>query len=88
MIKELKYLFFVIIILLFIFFVFRYYISDENKKKSYRSFQILDDKIENYISNLPLLKSDTNNIIEYVENNVYQNKKTYHFWNLLTNNEK
>ena len=88
MIKELKYVLYSIVLFLFLFFTVKYYFSDENKKKSYRSFQILDDKIENYISNLPLLKSDTNNIIEYVENNVYQNKKTYHFWNLLTNNEK
>jgi hypothetical protein len=88
MIKELKYVLYSIVLFLFLFFTVKYYFSDENKKKSYRSFQILDDKIENYISNLPLLKSDTNNIIEYVENNLDQNKKTYHFWNLLTNNEK
>ena len=45
----------------------------------------ITDKIESYISNLPQLKKDTENIIEYVENNVNQNKKTYHFWKLLTN---
>ena len=88
MLKELKYAVYLIVFFLFLFFTVKYYFSDENKKKSYRSLQILDDKIVNYISNLPLLKSDTDNIIEYVENNVNQNKKTYHFWNLLLNNEK
>jgi len=88
MLKELKYVVYLIVFFLFLFFTVKYYFSDENKKKSYRSLQILDDKIVNYISNLPLLKSDTDNIIEYVENNVNQNKKTYHFWNLLLNNEK
>ena len=72
----------------FFFLLLSIIVLTKIKKKSYRSFQILDDKIENYISNLPLLKSDTNNVIEYVENNVNQNKKTYHFWKLLTNNEK
>ena len=88
MLKELKYAVYLIVFFLFLFFTVKYYFSDENKKKSYRSLQILDDKIVIYISNLPLLKSDTDNIIEYVENNVNQNKKTYHFWNLLLNNEK
>ena len=48
----------------------------------------ITDKIESYISNLHQLESDTDNIIVYAENNVNQNKKTYHFWSLLSNNEK
>ena len=54
----------------------------------FTSFQLLNRNLDNYVSNLPLLKSDTENIIEYVESNVNQNKKTYYFWNLLTDNEK
>ena len=88
MIKELRYIFYLIFVFLFIFFTAKYYFSDENKKNSYRSIKILNDKIEIYISNLPQLERDTENIIEYVENNVNQNKKTYHFWSLLSNNEK
>ena len=85
MIKELKYVFYLIVVFLFIFFTAKYYFSDENKKNSYRSIKILNDKIESYISTLPQLERDTENIIEYVENNVGQNKKTYHFWKLLIN---
>ena len=88
MIKELKYVFYLITVFLFIFLTMKHYISDENKKKFYRLIQGLDNKVENYAINLPLLKSDTENVIEYVESNVDQNKKTYHFWKLLTNNEK
>ena len=85
MIKELKYVVYLFVIFFFIFFTAKYYFSDENKKKSYRSFLSIDKKNAAYISNLSILESDTENIIEYVENNVSQNKKTYYFWKLLIN---
>ena len=88
MIKELKYVFYLIAVFLFLFFTTKYYFSDENKKIFFTSFQILNGNLENYVSNLPLLKSNTENIIEYVESNLNQNKKTYHFWKLLNDNEK
>ena len=84
MIKELKYVVYLFVIFFFIFFTVKYYFSDENKKKSYRSFQLIDKKNASFVLNLSILESDTENIIEYVENNVGQNKKTYHFWKLLT----
>ena len=85
MIKELKYAVYLFVIFFFIFFIVKYYFSDENKKKSYRSFQSIDKKNAAFVSNLSILESDTENIIEYVENNVSQNKKTYYFWKLLIN---
>ena len=78
MIKEIKYLVFIILISLFLFFTIRYYFSDENKKKSYRSLNNIDTKINNYVKNLPILKSDTQNIIEYVEE-TKSNKKNIIF---------
>ena len=86
MIKEIKYLVFIVLISLFLFFTIRYYFSDENKKKSYRSLNNIDTKINNYVKNLPILKSDTQNIIEYVEEKK-SNKKKYNFWKLLESNE-
>ena len=83
MIKELKYVVYLFVIFFFIFFTVKYYLSDENKKKSYRSFQSIDKKNAAFVSNLSILESDTDNIIEYVENKVGQNKKTYHFLELL-----
>ena len=85
MIKELKYVVYLFVIFFFIFFTAKHYFSDENKKKSYRSFQSIDKKNSAFVSNLPILESDTENIIEYVENIAGQNKKTYHFWKLLIN---
>jgi len=88
MIKELKYLIYLISIFIFIFFAGRYYFSDANKKNSYRSANIINNKIENFVKKLPVLKNDTENIIEYIENNSLQNKKKYYFWDLLIDNEK
>ena len=85
MFKEFKYLLFLIVIFFFIFFTVRYYISDENKKKSYRSFNQIDKKLEISTNDLIILKSDTENIIDFVE--YKNNKKTekYSFWELLYN---
>ena len=80
MIKEIKYLVFIVLISLFLFFTIRYYFSDENKKRSYRSLSNIDTKINNYVKNLPILKSDTQNIIEYVEE-TKSNKKNIIFGN-------
>ena len=83
MIKELKYVIFLFVIFFFIFFTVKYYFSDDNKKNSYRSFQSIDKKDAAFVVNLSILKSNTENIIEYVENDIGQNKETYHFWKLL-----
>jgi len=83
MIKELKYVFYIIIIFFFIFFVSRYYFSDEYKKKSYRSLNIIEEKINIFSKNLVTLEGDTNDIIQYVEYHKDENKKKYYFWELL-----
>ena len=85
MIKELKYVFYIIIIFFFTFFVSRYYFSDDYKKKSYRSLINIDERINNFSSNLIILENNTNNIIEYIEYEKDKNKKKYHFWKLLNN---
>ena len=85
MFKELKFVFYLLVIFLFIFLIGKFYFSDQNKKNYYRSISSLDKKINIYSSNLPLLKNDTSNVIEYVENKVSKNKKKYHFWKLLEN---
>ena len=87
MLKELKYFFYISIIFFFLFFTGRYYFSDTNKKISYRSLNEISKKIDNFSKDLQTLKSDTENIIEYVENNTNKKKKKYFFWELLTNND-
>ena len=87
MLKELKYLFFLFVISVFLFLSLKYYFSDNNKKNSYRSLKLVDEKISNYSKNLILLKSDTINIVEYVEKTIDKNKKNYNFWKLISNDE-
>ena len=83
MLKEIKYLIFIFIICLFLFFTVRYYLSDTNKKNSYRSLNSIDEKVKIYAKNLPILENDTKNIIEYVEQKNNKKKKKFNFWKLL-----
>ena len=87
MIKEIKYLIFIIIISLFLFFTIRYYFSDNNEKRNYRSLNQINQKLNNYAKKLPILENDTQNIIEYVEKSNNQ-KKRFNFWKLLNSNEE
>ena len=87
MLKEIKYFIFIFIICLFLFLTGRYYFSDTNKKNSYRSLQNIDQKINTYSKNIPILEDDTKNIIEYVEQSSKKKKKKFNFWKLLETNE-
>ena len=86
MLKEIKYSIFLIVIFIFIFFTGKYYFSDANKKNSFRSLNNIDQKINLYSKNLPILKNDTQNIIDYVKNTKNKNKK-YFFWELISKND-
>jgi len=85
MLKEIKYLIYIIIIVLFTFFTGRYYFSDENLKKSYRSYKNNDEKIKVYSKDLPILKNNTQNVIEYIKQTNKKKKKNFNFWKLLEN---
>ena len=85
MLKEIKYLIFIIIISLFFFFTGKYYFSDENVKKSYRSYKNINEKIKVYSKNLPILDNDTQDIIEYVKQTNKKKNKKFNFWKLLEN---
>ena len=87
MLKELKYFLYLFVIILFFFLSLKYYFSDSNKKNSYRSYKLIDGKITEYSKNIILLKSDTIDIVEYVEKTIDRNKKNYNFWKLINNNE-
>ena len=82
--KELKFFVYTIIIFVFCIFSARYYFSDTNKKKNYTSSVTIEKKIENFSKDIPILKSNTENIIEYVDNKE-ENQKKFNFWSLLTN---
>ena len=82
--KELKFFIYSIIIFIFCIFTLRYYFSDENKKKNYRSTLTIEKKIQNFSKDIPILKSNTKNILEYIDIKEEKQKK-FNFWSLLTN---
>ena len=88
MIKELKYFFYIFTIVVFIIFIANYYFSDANKKNSYRSIKLFEKRIIEYSSELPILESNTDKIIDYVENTKNKDKKKYKFWELLFDDKK
>ena len=87
MLKEIKYLLFLLIIGIFLFITIKYYFSDIHKKKSFRSMNSIEEKINIYADKLPVLENDTKNIIEYVEKSNEKKKKKFNFWKLLESNE-
>jgi len=87
MIKELKYVIYFIIIFIFIFFTVKFYLSDLNKKKLYRSYGTIEKNILIKSTNILTLPSDTDHVIEFVENTLNKDDKQFKFWELLSNNE-
>ena len=85
MLKEIKYLIHLLVIFIFFFFSLKYYFSDNYKKKFYRNLNLQDEFINDLSKKLPVLKNNTKNIIEYVDNNTNKAKKKYQFWKLLEN---
>ena len=86
MIKEIKYLLYIFVIFFFLFFSLRYYFSDENKKNYFKSLSSIDEKIKNNKENIVVLKNDTENILEYVQNDNEKEKNEFKFWELLQKN--
>ena len=75
-------------IFLFIFFIISIYFSDENQKKIILNRKNIYLKIEGNLPNLPLLKNDTQDVIEF--NAGYENdekKIKRNFWNLFKKND-
>ena len=87
MLKEIKYIFYLVIVFFFFFFIIKFYFSDQYKKQSYRSYKNIDNRINKLKEKLASLESDTENIIEYVENDINIKSDKYNFWNLFKFNE-
>ena len=89
MFKEVKYVVYLLTIFFFIFFVIKFYISENNIKRSYKIISQYQNELDNKFSDLPIIKDDTNDIIEYTnEIEEFKNKKQRRFWDLLKTNEK
>ena len=85
MLKKIQNIFYLILFFVFIIFTISFYFSDQNIKETNKSRSIYAVKLNYYTQNLPLLKNDTNNIIEYKNDvEVYKKKKkNYKFWSLI-----
>jgi hypothetical protein len=89
MLKEVKYVVYLFTIFFFIFFVIKFYISENNIKRSNKIIFQYQNELNKQFSNLPIIKDDTNDIIEYTnEVEEFKNKKQRRFWDLLKTNEK
>ena len=65
MLKNISFSLIFIIILLFFYFVIFHYLSDKNKKKIYLNRSNANEILDKKLSDLPTLKNDTNNVIEF-----------------------
>ena len=85
MFKKVINLFFLLLFFIFTILTVTFYFSDENVRKTnkFRSLYSLD--LNKMINNLPLLKNDTSDIIQYKNDvEIYKKKKkNYIFWGLL-----
>ena len=89
MFKEIKLAFYIITISLFLFLTSKYYFSDANIKNYFRKINTIDEAIKNIGEKITVLESDTENIIQDVDNNNDTNKKNknFSFWELLNNTD-
>ena len=89
MLKEVKYVVYLLTIFFFIFFVIKFYLSENNIKLSNKVMLQHQNILDKKLINLPIIKDDTNDIIEYTnEIEEFKNKKQRKFWDLLKTNEK
>jgi len=85
MLKKLKNIFYLGSFFIFIVLITRFYFSDQNIRETNKSRSFYSVELNSNTQNLPLLKNDTNNIIEYIDDiEVYKKKKKkYTFWDLI-----
>ena len=76
---------FILLVLIFFGSTYKYYSSNKNMKVKEFNRNNIDEIINKKISNLPILKNDTNNVIEFNDgfSNEIKNDKPRSFWNLL-----
>jgi len=85
MLKKLKNIFYLGSFFIFIVLITKFYFSEQNIRETNKSRSFYSVELNSNTQNLPLLKNDTNNIIEYIDDiEVYKKKKKkYTFWDLI-----
>ena len=88
MFKEIYKVIYFIIILIFVYLLFAIYFSEENIKKIKKNRVNIENSFKDYLSNLPILENDTNDVIIYNSSEFLEKKiKKRKFWELLKKNE-
>ena len=82
MLKEIKNFIYVFSIILFFFLTIKFYFSEINIKNTYRNMNYKDKNININELDLKVLKNNTVDIIEYVDNQLDEEEE-YKFWELL-----
>ena len=85
MLKKIINIFCLVSFFIFIILTTRFYFSDQNIRETNKSRSFYAVKLINNAQNLPLLKNDTDDIIEYIDDiEIYKKKKKkYTFWDLI-----
>lgn len=76
---------FIILVIIFFGSTYKYYSSNKNIKNKEFNRNNINQLLNDKISNLPILKNDTDNVIEFNDgfSNEIKNDKLRSFWNLL-----
>ncbi len=78
-------IFFFLLVLIFFLSTYRFYSSENNIEVKNFNRNNINDIINTKILDLPILKNDTNSVIEFNDgfSNKIKNDKKRSFWNLL-----
>ena len=87
MLKEVRNVVYLLTIFFAIFFVTKFYLSENNIKRNNRVILQHQKELANKFSDLPIIKSDTSDIIEHTnEVEKFLSKKPRYFWILIKDN--
>ena len=83
MLSKITKIIYILSLFIFIFFTSNFYFSEHNVKKINKSRSLYINNSEHNLKNIPLLRNDTKDIVEYKNDiEIYKKKKkNYTFWN-------
>ncbi len=89
MYKKIKNIFYIVFFITFIISITLYYFSENNIRNTNKSRSLYSNDVIKNLKNLPILKSDTNNITEYKNDlQINKKKKYYNFYKLFNKDTK
>jgi len=89
MYNKIKSIIFLFLLISFFFFVIFYYFSEENKNKIVNNRTDFLEDIKKKINTIPVLKNDTEDVVDYNYSNIEKKKiKKRYFWKLLNRKDE